>query len=57
MCCEAQSSQVNYLIDESDDVGKGANTTISFVHHYTVKNEVLRYTFAMVFGTLSNMLV
>ena len=34
MCCEAQSSHVNYLIDESDDVGKGANTTISLVHHY-----------------------
>lgn len=26
--------QVNYLIDEASDVGKGANTTISFVHHY-----------------------
>ena len=33
MCCETQSSQVNYLTDESDDVGKGANT-ISLVHHY-----------------------
>ena len=32
--CEATSSQVNYLIDESDDVGKGANATISLVHHY-----------------------
>lgn len=34
MCCEAHSNQVNYLIDEDDDVGKGANTTISLVHHY-----------------------
>ena len=25
--------QVNYLIDEADLVGKGANTTISLVHH------------------------
>ena len=26
--------QVNYLIDEAKDVGKGANTTISYVHDY-----------------------
>ena len=32
--CEPTSSQVNYLIDESDEVGKGANATISLVHHY-----------------------
>lgn len=32
--CEATSTQVNYLIDEADDVGKGANATISFLHHY-----------------------
>ena len=32
--CEAIPRQVNYLIDEASDVGKGANTTISFVHHY-----------------------
>ena len=32
--CEAIPRQVNYLIDETSDVGKGANTTISYVHHY-----------------------
>ena len=32
--CEAIPQQVNYLIDEASDVGKGANTTISFVHHF-----------------------
>ena len=32
--CEAVPQQVNYLIDEASDVGKGANTTISYVHHY-----------------------
>lgn len=34
MTCEATSIQVNYLIDEADYVGKGANATISLVHHY-----------------------
>ena len=32
--CEALPWQVNYLIDEASDVGKGANTAISNVHHY-----------------------
>lgn len=32
--CEATPRQVNYLIEEASDVGKGANTTISYVHHY-----------------------
>ena len=32
--CEAVPQQVNYLIDEANDVGKGANSTISYVHHY-----------------------
>ena len=32
--CEATSTQVNYLIDEADDVGKGANATISLLRHY-----------------------
>lgn len=31
--CKAVPRQVNYLIDEASDVGKGANTTISYVHH------------------------
>ena len=25
---------MKYLIDEADDVGKGANATISFLHYY-----------------------
>ena len=32
--CEAIPRQVNYLIDEASDVGKGASTTISYVHHH-----------------------
>ena len=32
--CEAIPHQVNYLVDEASDVGKGANTTISYVHHF-----------------------
>ena len=32
--CEATSTQVNYLMDEADDIGKGANATISLPHHY-----------------------
>ena len=31
---EAIPRQVNYLIDEASAVGKGANTTISYMHHY-----------------------
>ena len=34
VCCESVSSQVNYLIDEADSVGKGANVIISLVHNY-----------------------
>ena len=32
--CEAIPRQVNYLIDEVSNTGKGANSTISFVHYY-----------------------
>ena len=32
--CEAVPRQVNYLIDEAAAVGKGANATISYVHHF-----------------------
>ena len=34
VCCEAKSEQVNYLIDENDNPGKGANSVVSMVHHY-----------------------
>ena len=32
--CKAIPQQVNYLIDKASNVGKGAITTISFVHHF-----------------------
>lgn len=32
--CEPLSFQVNYLIDEDDDPGKGANATISMIDHF-----------------------
>ena len=33
-CAKAIPQQVNYLVDEASDVSKGANTTVSYVHHY-----------------------
>ena len=38
--CEAVPRQVNYLIDEASDVGKGANTTISYVHPFFQNHEL-----------------
>ena len=34
ICCEGIPREVTYLIDEASDVGKGANTVISFLHHF-----------------------
>ena len=34
VCCEGGPHQINYLIDEASDVGKGANTVISLLHHF-----------------------
>ena len=34
VCCEAIPRQINYLIDEAIDVGKGANTVVSLLHHF-----------------------
>lgn len=34
VCCEGSSTQMNYLIDEAESCGKGANATVSFLHHY-----------------------
>ena len=34
ICNEAREEQINYLIDENDITGKGANTVISMLHHY-----------------------
>lgn len=36
--CEAVPRQVNYLIDEAAVCGKGANATISYVHHYFTRH-------------------
>ena len=34
VCCEAIPRQINYLIDEAVDMGKGANAIVSMLHHY-----------------------
>ena len=34
ICCEGNNTQMNYLIDEAQSCGKGANATTSYVHHY-----------------------
>ena len=34
VCCEGSGKQVNYLIDENDNPGKGANCVISMLHHF-----------------------
>ena len=34
MCCEAFPKQVNFLIDESVQTGKGANCVVSLLHYY-----------------------
>ena len=34
VACEPLGTQVNYLIDESESVGKGANATVSTIDHY-----------------------
>ena len=34
VCCEALPRQVNYLIDDASDTGKGANTIVSLLHHF-----------------------
>ena len=34
ICCEAVPRQVNYLIDEASDTGKGGNTVVSMLHHF-----------------------
>ncbi len=38
--CEPLSFQVNYLIDENDDPGKGANATVSMLHHFLDSHSV-----------------
>ena len=36
--CEGLPRQVNFIIDEASSTGKGANTTISYVHYYFKKH-------------------
>ena len=34
VCCESIPRQVNYLIDEAVDMGKGSNAIVSMLHHF-----------------------
>ena len=34
ICSESLPRQINYLIDENELTGKGANETVSYLHHY-----------------------
>ena len=34
LCCEGSRIKTNYLIDEAESIGKGANSIISYLHHY-----------------------
>ena len=34
ICCEAIPRQVNFIIDEASDVGKGANTVVSMLDYF-----------------------
>ena len=47
VCCEAIPRQVNFLIDEIVLTGKGANTTISYVHYFFERHG-LGETFAQI---------
>ena len=38
VCNDGKSQQVNYLIDEAENPGKGADCVISLVHHYLEKH-------------------
>lgn len=38
VCCEAIPRQINYLIDEAVDMGKGSNTIVSMLHHFFVNH-------------------
>ena len=47
VCCEAIPRQVNFVIDEASDTGKGANTVVSlldffFSHHGMLTTVVVR---------------
>ena len=34
VCDEGTNTQLNFLIDEAESIGKGANSIVSMVHHY-----------------------
>lgn len=35
ICCEGSRIQVNYRINEGESTGKGANSIISYLHHFS----------------------
>ena len=37
VCNDGESAQVNYLIDEAENPGKGADCVVSLLHHYVEK--------------------
>ena len=47
VCCEAIARQVNFLIDEGVLTGKGANSTILYMH-YSFKRQPLGETFPQI---------
>lgn len=34
VCAEGAGEQVFYLVDDAEEVGKGANTVVSLLHHF-----------------------
>ena len=40
VCCEAIPRQINYLIDEAVDMGKGSNAIVSMLHHFFIHHRL-----------------
>ena len=40
ICCESLPRQVNFLIDEAGNMGKGANATISYLHYFLANHGI-----------------
>ena len=40
VCCEGIPRQINYLIDEAFDTGKGPNTVVSLLHHFLANHSL-----------------
>ena len=43
ICAESMPKQVNYLIDEGELTGKGANETVSYLNHYFESKNAINY--------------